>query len=423
MSTPEQWIEDAADALVALDFADGQPNPGNQTVPLAIQSLAAANGLSAQRLYKEVMQTKARDLARQYARQDQAADYNAQFLDLDDLDALPSTRWFIDGLLPEGYVLLSGRDASFKTFIALDMVLSVAAGILWRGKATKQTRVLYVAGEGAHGLKQRVASWLAIHPEVARDDLFKWLTVRKAAPNFYAGGPPYDDLIARAGGYGVVVLDTLRRISGGADGNGSDMALVVDRVAEVVRNLDNGAGGLALVLAHTQRTDTDTRGYTGIEDDADAVFHVVREGHALRSTLEVSKQKDGSEQGTKHALPLTPVSGSLAVDPSSSILQSIANETPKQRRERLAIEYVTGVMNIGATLADVERALSTDCSRTTAQRTASELLGVGRLVKVGQRYYPGTATTEATALGFEDEGESIEQSERDPEADAGGSGS
>lgn len=409
MSTPEQWIEDAADALATLDFLDGEPDSENQTIPLAIQSLAAANGVSARRLHRQVEQDKTRDLARQYARQDQAADYDSEFLDLDDLDALPATRWFIDGLLPEGYVLLSGRDASFKTFIALDMVLSVAAGIPWRNKATTQNRVLYVAGEGAHGLKQRVASWLAVHPEVARDDLLKWLTIRKAAPNFYAGGPPYDDLIARAGHYGVIVLDTLRRISGGADGNGSDMAVVVDRVAELVRVLDSGAGGLALVLAHTQRTDTDTRGYTGIEDDADAVFHVVREGHALRSTLEVSKQKDGSEQGTKHTLPLSPISGSLAVDPSSSILQAIANETPKQRRERLAIEYVAGVENIGATLADVERALSSDCSRTTAQRTVSELLGAGRLVRQGPRYYPGTPGSEAMAMGFTDMDEPAER--------------
>lgn len=387
----DEWIASAQRAVVDRDFPNlhegGLPSP-------EITALALTHGLSPEALDQVVTRQKTLEIGRQFLRQEHGSDYESEYLDLDDLDGLPATRWYINGLMPEGYVLLSGRDASFKTFIALDMVLSVATGIPWRGRVTKQARVLYVAGEGAHGLKLRIAAWLSLHPEVDRDDLLKWFVVRKSAPNFYAGGPAVDDLIARSADFGVVVLDTLRRISGGADGNGSDMAVVVDQVAELIRSLDGGAGGLALVLAHTQRTDNDTRGYTGIEDDADAVFHAVRDGNALRVTIEVTKQKDGSEQGEKCTLTLTPSGGSVAVEPNAAAAMFDVIETGAERRERLVMEWVAREAGAGATQADIVRGLAAEASRTSVQRTVNALVSSGRLHNQGQRLHAARTSDE-----------------------------
>ncbi|BBH16798.1 hypothetical protein Back2_10850 [Nocardioides baekrokdamisoli] len=331
-----------------------------------------------------------------------AADRHSDYMTLDDLDALPAMPWFIDGRLPEGYALLTGRDGTFKTFIALDMALSIAAGIPWQGRAVTQARVLYVAGEGARNINNRVRAWLTAHPEVARADLVDQFTVRTSAPNFYAAGTSYEDLLHNASGYGVVVLDTLRRISGAADGNGSDMATVVDRIADLVRVLDHGTGGLALVIAHTQKNDTDTRGYSGIEDDADAVLHTNRQGASMHVTVEVSKQKDGEDGAKDHltlmSVTLSSTDSSLTVDPQS--LQPMPNETPRQERERLILEHLDAVRNIGAAAGEVVAALGGGHNRTTINKHLSELVGKGRIEKQGQRYYPGSTESEAIALGF-----------------------
>src|SRR5436190_1895406 len=72
----------------------------------------------------------------------------------------PRLRWLIDGFLVEGGVAaLYGSPGSFKTFIALDMAASVAAGIGWAGRQTSRRRVLYISAEGAAGLQDRIAAW------------------------------------------------------------------------------------------------------------------------------------------------------------------------------------------------------------------------------------------------------------------------
>ena len=46
-----------------------------------------------------------------------------------------------------------------KTFVALDMALSIAKGLPFHGLPTKQGAVAYIAGEGARGLLGRIEAW------------------------------------------------------------------------------------------------------------------------------------------------------------------------------------------------------------------------------------------------------------------------
>jgi RecA-family ATPase len=75
---------------------------------------------------------------------------------------LPEPSWLIDGLLPtNALAVLYGLHASGKTFVALSMALSIAAGHQWCGKATKSGSVLYVAAEGLRGLIFRMQAYEA----------------------------------------------------------------------------------------------------------------------------------------------------------------------------------------------------------------------------------------------------------------------
>lgn len=58
---------------------------------------------------------------------------------------------------------LFGPSGDGKTFVALDMFLSVGTGGVWNGIQCEQGIVLYFAGEGHAGLKRRVQAWHQQH--------------------------------------------------------------------------------------------------------------------------------------------------------------------------------------------------------------------------------------------------------------------
>lgn len=227
------------------------------------------------------------------AEEEREVDFDALYLDRHGLDTLPEIPALIGGVLPRhAYGVLRGRDQSFKSFVALDWSLCLATGTPWQFRPTEHVRVLYIAGEGAYGLRKRVAAWeeanhLAPHPQA--------FVVRQTALNLHRPGRAYGHLLEHVaeGQYGLVVVDTLRRVAGSADGNSSEMGAVVDHLAEI---REATAGGSVLVIAHTAKIDTDTRGYSGIEDDADVVWHARRDGD--RVELDLTKMKDGPDGQT-----------------------------------------------------------------------------------------------------------------------------
>ena len=56
-------------------------------------------------------------------------------------------------------VELFGKPGVGKSFLALDLAMSAAAGVPWLGKTTKQGDVVYICAEGTTGLKHRVRAW------------------------------------------------------------------------------------------------------------------------------------------------------------------------------------------------------------------------------------------------------------------------
>lgn len=245
------------------------------------------------------------------AEEQPAVDLDALYLDRDALDHLPQPDPLIPAVLPRHcYGVLRGRDQSFKSFVALDWALTLASGGFWNMTPVERVPVLYIAGEGAWGLRARVAAWEERHG--ARVDP-TWFTVRQTALNLHRPGPAFPHLLDRVRdrGYGLVVVDTLRRVSGAADGNGSEMGAVIDSLDQIKHAT---AGGTVLVVAHTDKSDTDSRGYSGIEDDADFVWHAKREEHRLE--LELTKMKDGPDGITVH-LRAWPVGESLVLSPDA----------------------------------------------------------------------------------------------------------
>ncbi len=74
----------------------------------------------------------------------------------------PPTAWLIEGWLEqEKFCMLHGRPASAKSFVALDWALHIASDAkAWRNHAIDENgTVVYLAGEGHHGIKKRIKAW------------------------------------------------------------------------------------------------------------------------------------------------------------------------------------------------------------------------------------------------------------------------
>lgn len=242
--------------------------------------------------------------------------FDEQYLTRNQLEALPAPSPLVRGVLPRhSYGILRGRDHSLKSFTAVDWACCLATGKPWQDHDVAQVPVLYIAGEGAHGIRGRIDAWEYAWGRTVDD---RMLTVRRTALNLHQPGPAFDHLLERLAEhrYGLVIVDTLRRVSGAADGNGSEMGLVVDNLDRIKQATDDGS---VLAIAHTDKGDHDTRGYSGIEDDADFVWAAKRDQDYL--TLELTKMKDGPDghrihlvtQRTLNSLTLSGIDGPAAV--------------------------------------------------------------------------------------------------------------
>jgi 5S rRNA maturation endonuclease (ribonuclease M5) len=152
-------------------------------------------------------------------------------LDIPGLLSVPDPTWIIDGwVIDDGASVWYGPAKTFKTFNVLDMALSVACGVEWRGNAVVQQPVLYLLGEGMGTFKYRVHVWLAKRSE-GRQARF-WtipVGVPLSTPEGLANAlAAIDSLPVRPG---LVVIDTLNRHFGPGDENSSqDMTRFVQSV-------------------------------------------------------------------------------------------------------------------------------------------------------------------------------------------------
>jgi hypothetical protein len=223
-----------------------------------------------------------------------AQDQNYNLLDIDDLDALPQQRWQVKGVLPtEGIAAFYGPTASGKTFLVLDLVMSIASGKEWFGHKVRQAPVVYAALEGEHGIANRVRAYRKTIGDPPKD--FIKVMTQPIDIRSFATRKRFVKTINDVGFLApVVIIDTLSQAAPGADENSPvDMGRIIQAVKEIQREL----GGLVVLVHHSGKDQAaGMRGHSSLLAALDAVVEVTRNGEA-RSWI-ASKVKDGSDKSS-----------------------------------------------------------------------------------------------------------------------------
>ena len=206
--------------------------------------------------------------------------------------------WLVKGHIPVasfGYVY--GASGSYKSFCLLDMMCSLSTGEKWFNNPVKKSAVLYIAAEGASGLRRRIKAWeikhkkkinnLAVHDApLILDDKDGQLEILRMC----------DALKEQTGlDVGAVCIDTLARCYAGSENDNSEMNKFIqacDRIKD--------ATGAAIIAVHHSGKDLEkgARGASSLRAAADFEFRVTRpKGTKNKFQLECTKQKDADETG------------------------------------------------------------------------------------------------------------------------------
>lgn len=318
---------------------------------------------------------------------------------------------FVERLLIDGAMtVVYGDSNTGKTFFVLDLALHVSAGLPWRGREVERRGVLYLALEGSHGIRNRVAA-------------FKLANVANEADLAFAVVPVPLNLRAADGDtlrvieaakaaaerltvpVGLVVVDTLSRaMAGGNENAPEDMTAFIAQV-DLIRQ----ALPAHLIVVHHCGKDAarGARGHSSLRAATDTEIEVSRDHLARTSLARVTKQRD-LELGDEFAFRLHPVElgkdrrGRVvtscvvhATDGTGAAVrderQAAAEREKKQReqeRNRLDERDVLLVIDAerakglpGASLSWIGD--KAQCSERRAEAAVLRLYERGELVKVG----------------------------------------
>jgi putative DNA primase/helicase len=213
--------------------------------------------------------------------------------------------WLIKGWAQaEALMMIHGPSGSGKTFVILDWCCRMAASVPdWMGAKVKHGPVVYLAGEGHHGLRGRLAAWQTANTPIPRGtmvlsssgcDLDKQAGLLKAR----------DAIAALSIRPALIVVDTLHRFLSGDENSAQDAKEMLDSCAALMATF-----GCAVLLVH----------HTGVHEEAQGR---ARGSSAWRGALDIEVSvtaKEGTitiaQKKSKDAELLPPIFAKLASVP------------------------------------------------------------------------------------------------------------
>lgn len=211
----------------------------------------------------------------------------------EDVAFKPDQPYLIKGLLyRDTQALLYGQSRAGKSFIALDMMMHIAAGRSWCGMRVKEPmKVVYIAAEGGEGFEQRFFTYSCTDSDLYNAAKAN-VTIVKCAVNLMQKDEVQAVIDLFAGETALYVFDTFSRSTAGGDEKEvSDLNVVLDNLDDLNRPLN----ACSLIIHHDGKdTSKGPRGTSGFIGNFNAVIKV--SGHVLKGVrVTTDKVKDGRD--------------------------------------------------------------------------------------------------------------------------------
>jgi len=199
-----------------------------------------------------------------------------KLLTRDALRKLPRPEWLVEGVLPEkGVVFLFGAPAEGKSFVALDLAMSVALGAEWLGRETKRGAVVYVAPEGFWGLPARCDAWETDRKRVVSENLF--VQTEAILLNEDTSVARFIESV-KATSPRLIIIDTFARSFDGDENSAKEVSQAIRGLDKMVATL----GALVVVVHHTVKAKkgrtASERGSSVLRGAADTMLRVGEAG-------------------------------------------------------------------------------------------------------------------------------------------------
>ena len=202
--------------------------------------------------------------------------------------------------------MVHGPSGAGKSFAVLDWCLHIASEKAeWRGNKVRNGAVVYLAGEGHHGLRARLAAWKH-HNRVTSTQM--WVSRTGCDLNTQEGYTQAAQAIRMIETPPVtIVVDTLHRFMHGDENSAQDAKTMIDACAGLMREFQ-----CTVILVH----------HTGVSEEAQ---HRARGSSAWKGALDVeisvvpAKEKGGTLEIVQRKIK----EGELA-DPLGGVLTSVA---------------------------------------------------------------------------------------------------
>ena len=253
-------------------------------------------------------------------------------LTLQDIERLPPVEWLVEGLIPDRSLsMMYGEPGCGKTFIALDMGLSVSHSKEWQDQAVIGGQVVYVAGEGVGGLKKRITAWHKHHVKDARASFIVVPSSVDLMDEFNTQDLHTTIKAASSGPVRLVIFDTLARSMTGDENSSQDIGQAV-RAMDQVREAFN----CAVMAIHHSGKDSSrgARGSSAILGAVDASLRVERVGDAVSLTVEKQKDAEMMPPVWMDSISIELADNPLALENETSLVLRRSDKGPGKSKEQ-----------------------------------------------------------------------------------------
>ncbi|MFI8661853.1 AAA family ATPase [Rhodococcus qingshengii] len=330
---------------------------------------------------------------------DESASVNAErrrhlrerLMSVADLGRMSAVEPLIAGILyRDTLAQLSGPPGSYKSFIVIGASLAVALGQTWEGYGVEKGGiVVYVAAEGASGLRARILAWCelsGVDPEEL-EGRFYVLPLPIQLGNIVDVTEAIE-LVAELDA-SLLVLDTRARCTIGLEENS---ATEQGKAISAVERIQDAAGCTVLAVHHSAKGGSGGRGSSAWDGQVWTDLRVT--GEDMYATIEVHKHKD-AVSGTKHHFRLVPHTVSESLMPGCTedqrkslvIVQRDPLDTSSEDRPstRSVLDIIrTSAGQEGLSRAEIrELGAEQGISRSSSYSAVNALLKKGALRNVG----------------------------------------